>query len=194
MRLKLALIALSALGAAGAIASPASAQAYYGPDCAHVKANNTAGGAILGAIIGGALGSNIAARGHRGDGTAVGAGVGALVGGAAGNSTQCAAPPPPPYPVSEPYPPGPPPSDLAGGPPPDRYSDGGYDYRSPPPPPRHRHRYDVDGNDTSAYQDSYAGRDCTTVQQVTHLPDGSSVSKPVDVCREARYGSWEVQN
>jgi hypothetical protein len=197
MRLKLALIGFTALTAA-AIALPASAQSYrgdYGYDdgCAIQRKNNTAAGAVLGAVIGGVLGSNIAAHGHRGDGTAVGAGLGALAGGAAGNNTNCTLPPPPP----PGYGPAPYPDELAGGPgddyPPEArvYDDRGRD----PARLRHRHsRLYAGDTDTYKYQDDFAGRDCTTVSQVTRLPDGSSIKKPVEVCREARYGDWEVQN
>jgi hypothetical protein len=206
MRLKLALIGLTALSAAAAaVAMPASAQTYRGYDdgCVVQRKNNQAAGAVLGAVIGGVLGSNIAGRGHRGDGTAVGAGLGALTGAAAGSSTNCAPPPPPPrygY-GAEPYPANATPypnDDLAGAPgsyaddyPPDQ---GVYDNRDSARM-RHRHTRVYAGEaDTYKYQDDYAGRDCTTVSQVTRLPDGSSVRKPVEVCREARYGGWEVQN
>ena len=206
MRLKLALIGFTALSAA--VALPASAQSYgpgydaYGQRCENVRKNNQAAGAVLGAVFGGVLGSNIAGRGHRGDGTAVGAGLGALTGAAAGSSTTCAPPPPPrygaaPYPANaEPYPDD---DALAGAPgssaddyPPDA---GVYDHRGPARM-RHRHaRLYADNADTYKYQgDDYAGRDCTTVSQITKLPDGSSIQKPVEVCREARYGDWEVQN
>jgi hypothetical protein len=199
MRLKLALIGITALTAAAA-AMPASAQTYRGYDdgCYVQRKNNQAAGAVLGAVIGGVLGSNIAAHGHRGDGTALGAGLGALAGGAAGNSTNCAPPPPPrygaaPYPANAaPYP-----DELAGAP-------GSYADDYPPDADvydrgsaRLRHRHDrvyAGGADTYKYQDDYAGRDCTTVSQVTKLPDGSSIRKPVEVCREAHYGNWEVQN
>ncbi|MEP7209905.1 MAG: hypothetical protein ABI740_03630 [Alphaproteobacteria bacterium] len=214
MRLKLALIGFTALSAA-AVSLPASAQSYgpgydaYGQRCENVRRNNQAAGAVLGAVIGGVLGSNIARRGHRGDGTAVGAGLGALTGGAAGRSTTCAPPPPRygygpgPYPATanaEPYPDYPPPDDgaLAGAPgsssddyPPDASV---YD-RDDRAPLRHRRdRLYANGTDTYKYQDDSAGRDCTTVNQVTRLPDGSSIRRPVEVCREAHYGGWEVQN
>lgn len=210
MRLRFALFALTALGGS-ALALPASAQAYYGPydqHCENVRKNNQAAGAVLGAVIGGVLGSNIAGHGHRGDGTAVGAGLGALTGAAAGSSTQCAPPPSAPYPVNAaPYPDAPPYDDgLAGAPgshsgyyPPDDgvydnrygYGDSNRDYVR-----HHRRNNQVAARDTDTYkyQDDLAGRDCTTTTQVTNLPDGSSIQKPVQVCREARYGDWEVQN
>ena len=204
MRLKLALFALTALSAT-TLSLPASAQTYRGYDdgCVVQRKNSQAAGAVLGAVIGGVLGSNIAGRGHRGDGTAVGAGLGALTGAAAGGSTTCAPPPPrygygaTPYPANaEPYP-----DDngaLAGAPQssPDDYPPDAsvYDNRSSARM-RHRHARVYAGDaDTYRYQDEYAGRDCTTVSQVTKLPDGSSIQKPVEVCREARYGGWEVQN
>lgn len=216
MRLKLALFAVSTLSAA-ALALPASAQNYgpgydaYGQHCENVRKNNQAAGAVLGAVIGGVLGSNMAARGHRGDGTALGAGLGALTGAAAGGSSTTCAPPPPPLRYgygAQPYPatatPYPEYGALAGGP---GWSDGAY-------PSDDDAYYDNDGyddgdharfrhkdrklygsrSDTYKYQDDFAGRDCTTVSQITRLPDGSSIRKPVEACREARYGGWEVQN
>ena len=202
MRLKLALFALTALSAAAACL-PASAQSYrsYDDGCSLQRKNSEAAGAVLGAVIGGVLGSNIAGHGHRGDGTAVGVGLGALTGAAAGSSTNCALPPPPPrygYGAApyagnaEPYP-----EDggaLAGAPRSSYAEDGVYDNRDSARM-RHRHtRVYAGDTDTYKYQDDSAGRDCTTVSQVTKLPDGSSIQKPVEVCREARYGGWEVQN
>jgi hypothetical protein len=128
---------------------------------------------VLGAVIGGVLGSNIAGHGHRGDGTAVGAGLGALTGAAAGSSTTCAPPPPPPRYGAAPYPanaePYPDDDALAGAPgssdddyPPEA---GVYDDRGPVRM-RHRHARDArvyaEGIDTYKYRDDYAGRDCTT--------------------------------
>ena len=204
MRLKLALFALTALSAT-TLSLPASAQTYRGYDdgCQVQRKNNQAAGAVLGAVIGGVLGSNIAGHGHRGDGTAVGAGLGALTGAAAGSSTTCAPPPTrygygaTPYPANaDPYP-----DDngaLAGAPQfsPDDYPPDGSVYENRGSARlRHRHARVYAGDaDTYRYQDEYAGRDCTTVSQVTKLPDGSSIQKPVEVCREARYGGWEVQN
>jgi hypothetical protein len=59
--------------------------------CAQARADaksSRIGGTVLGAIIGGALGSNIAAGGHRNDGTLVGAAVGGVIGNKAGGNTR----------------------------------------------------------------------------------------------------------
>ena len=85
MRLK-ALILLSTLSAA---AAPAFAQDYY-RNCQQAQSDNQLGGLIVGSIIGGVLGSNVAASGHRDDGTAVGAVLGGLVGSGIGrDSVDC---------------------------------------------------------------------------------------------------------
>lgn len=60
--------------------------AYAGPvTCRNDHSAATAGG-ILGALAGAALGSNIAARGHRGDGAVLGGLVGAGIGATVGNA------------------------------------------------------------------------------------------------------------
>lgn len=88
MRIK-ALLVLSALASATAIALPASAQGVV-RTCQQAKRDNQVGGMILGGILGGVLGSNTAASGHKGDGTAVGAVLGGMVGsGIGGSSTRC---------------------------------------------------------------------------------------------------------
>jgi hypothetical protein len=61
--------------------------------CAEARADaksSRVGGTILGAIIGGALGSNLA-RGNRGAGTLVGAGIGGAIGNKAGGDTKAGA-------------------------------------------------------------------------------------------------------
>jgi hypothetical protein len=35
-------------------------------------------------------------------------------------------------------------------------------------------------------------RDCQTVTRITRLPDGSEIREPITACREASYGSWQV--
>lgn len=90
-------IAGSAGLAALAFASSASAQGYYDTrpgyeSCENVRNGRTAGGAVVGALVGGLFGNQVAARGARDEGTAVGAVVGALAGGAvARQSVDCAA-------------------------------------------------------------------------------------------------------
>jgi hypothetical protein len=202
MRLKLALIAVAAASAFTAL--PASAQAgYYGyapgnagpSPCAAIRKDNQVGGAILGGILGGVLGSNVAARGHRDGGTAVGAVVGGLLGSEIGRGgTNCSAPG---Y-VND-YPRGYA-GDLAGGPSYTAYPPVDY---APPPPPIDDYRDDYPHHDriaprgTYSYNpnnDDYAGRDCDTARQTTRLPDGSVITRPVRVCRDAYYGDWRVRD
>jgi hypothetical protein len=205
MHLKLAILA----GTLAVGALPASAQAgYYGygpgrDACAAERRDNQVGGLILGGILGGIAGSNIAASGHRHDGTAVGAVVGGLLGSEIGRggtrcgTTQYAPPPPPygadPYPVSN-YPPPPPagpgygyPSDPGYAP----YPDDGY-YDSDVYVNRRGKR--LDDRDRRSYNDNYAGRECADAEQITRLPDGSVVTRPVEACRTARYGDWRVRD
>jgi len=66
---------------------------YYGRSTAYVDttacrrdSSSTVGGGIIGALAGAALGSNIAAHGHRGDGAVLGGIVGAGIGAAVGNA------------------------------------------------------------------------------------------------------------
>ena len=90
-------VAVAALATAfTAMVPAASAQQYRSYHDAHVaneyqcqtsRNNRTAGGAVIGGILGAVLGSNVAANGHRGDGTALGAAVGAVAGGAIGRNT-----------------------------------------------------------------------------------------------------------
>ncbi len=208
MRIKTALILTAA---ALAVALPASAQTYQ-RNCANTKNSSQVGGAIVGSIIGGVLGNNIATNGHRADGTTVGAVLGGLVGaGVGGSSVRCDALPPPAgtyapgygnqygggysgYPQSQPYGYSRAPANTYPVDP--GYS--GYGYRDDD--------YDHDrgpyGN-SSLYQgghgsyiqnDDYAGRDCTTAMQITRLPDGTVIRRPVEACRDAYYGDWQVRN
>jgi hypothetical protein len=62
-------------------------RAYVSYSCRNRRDSNTAGGALLGAILGGVVGRNVAARGNRTEGTVVGALVGGVAGGAIGRST-----------------------------------------------------------------------------------------------------------
>ena len=59
----------------------------YAGDCARYRTNRSAGGALLGAVIGGALGNAVAGHGARAEGTVLGAVVGGGIGLAAGRSS-----------------------------------------------------------------------------------------------------------
>lgn len=202
MRIKAAL-ALAALAvSAAATAMPASAQQpfSYSRNCNASKTNNQIGGAIVGGLLGGVLGSNVAAKGHKHDGTALGAVVGGALGAGIGNaSTNCSPLPPPagtynpnynsgygqPYPQPS-YDPG--------------YSSGyGYDddpyYRDRSPQYAETERYPIypEGNRGYGRNSDYAGRDCTEAVQTTRLPDGTVIRRPVEACRDAYYGDWQVE-
>ena len=58
-----------------------------GYDCERRQDNNTIAGALLGAIAGGVIGSNVAGRGNRSEGAVLGAVVGGVAGGAIGRNT-----------------------------------------------------------------------------------------------------------
>jgi hypothetical protein len=91
------LLAAAALATAlTAFAQPAAAQQYRSYHDEHVatshqcqtsRNNRTAGGAVVGGIIGALLGREVADRGVRGEGAGLGAVVGAVAGGAIGRST-----------------------------------------------------------------------------------------------------------
>ncbi len=64
-----------------ALAIPGAAMAQpYDPGCVRSNENNTATGAVLGALGGALLGGAVAGKGHQGDGAAVGAVGGAVAG------------------------------------------------------------------------------------------------------------------
>ena len=206
MRLKLALVAL----AVGTTAAPAFAQRY--PDgCGGARRENQIAGAVIGGILGGVLGSNVAKSGHRGDGTAVGAVVGALAGSEVGRGgTRCGAGAgygdpygngygnsypgggQPYYGAStQPYPQSP---VYAGAP----YGGGSYSGSAPYGDRDYGRDYGYDDqnyrssrrdDDYGGYDDSrgYAGRECAGAKQVTRLPDGTEIHRPVEACREAYY-------
>jgi len=219
MRLK-ALILLSTLSAA---AAPAFAQ-DYSRNCRQAQSDNQLGGLIVGSIIGGVLGSNVAASGHRDDGTAVGAVLGGLVGSGIGrDSVDCYSQRYAPGSTINPNPnyggpsyyqqgytdysyPSPydradlyrAPSRIAAYPPAPAYDPPAYDYdryRSDPTVRRSRQN-DLYGRYDRSYRpnDDYAGEDCSEAVQITRLPDGSEVRRPVEVCREARFGDWQVKD
>lgn len=94
-----AFLTAAAMAAALVSVQPASAQQYRTYHDAHVsnqqqcqtsRNNRTAGGAVIGGILGAVLGREVADRGVRGEGALLGAVVGATAGGAIGrNSAQC---------------------------------------------------------------------------------------------------------
>lgn len=209
MRLTPKLLLAGAALAAATAAMPASAQAgYYGygpggyrnDPCAVVRKDSQIGGMLLGGLIGGVLGSNVAARGHRDDGTALGAVVGGVLGSEIGRgSSRPCLPPPPPEPLgyntgyNNGYQPGYADDDLYGRPSVPVYRDdpvySNRDYRSREPYLADRDRYSYNSNNRD-----YAGTDCTTAEQTTRLPDGTEISRPVEACREARYGGWTIRD
>jgi hypothetical protein len=144
--------------------------------CTQARQGNTAGGAIIGGIIGAVLGSHAAASGHRSDGSLVGGALGAAAGAAIGNSaTPCdnriASGQYDPYygkPQQGPYDQG--------------YSQGGGDY----------------GLEGGPYQEqSYRrGRgnqpECRWGEQIVRDPDGYEIRQQVQMCR-GRDGVWRTQ-
>ncbi len=165
-------------------------QGYYYDPCQRSTANRTTGGGLAGAGIGMALGSGIAARGHRTDGAVLGGVLGAVVGSMAGKSSAACttgrtAPPPPP----------PPPAAYN-----DSYDDRGYRSSS----------YDDarrDADRDSYYERSYERRDgyrvsdraagqadvngCTLAESPIYLPDGRVQKRFVRVCPDAS-GKYQV--
>jgi uncharacterized protein YcfJ len=95
--MKRAFVAATAMAAALMAVQPAAAQQYRTYHDAHVanqyqcqqsRNNRTAGGAVIGGILGAVLGHNAAgSRSSRDEGTALGAVVGAVAGGAIGRNT-----------------------------------------------------------------------------------------------------------
>ncbi len=209
MRIK-AFIVLATLAAT---AMPAAAQGY-GRSCQEVRASNQVGGALVGSILGGVFGSNIAASGHRDDGTVVGALVGGMIGaGVGGGATDCR-PVHPPY--AQGYRPGSaynPNPDYGGPYYGDNYSYGysgsprddgysGYRYGADSrdrgyrrdAPPHHGHRPKLDGDSYGAYtrRVDFAGLGCKDATQVTRMPDGSELHRPVHVCQDPDTGEWRI--
>lgn len=77
---------------------------------------------------------------------------------------------------------------------PPRYGDDDW-YRDDSSPRRSR-QDDLYGRDDRAYKRSgdYAGEDCSEAVQITKLPDGSEIRRPIAVCRDAYYGDWQVRD
>jgi len=161
-----------------AFAQPAAAQQYRSYHDEHVSTqqqcqtsrnNRTAGGAVIGGVLGALLGREVADRGVRGEGAGLGAVVGAVAGGAIGRSTaQCDQVRgqydqygrPTNYPYEQPYY-GHQDDDLYGGP----YEDGYYR-----------------GDD----------RDCRMGERITRDPYGRQYSQEVLMCR-GRDGVWREE-
>jgi len=212
---RIAILAGSA--AALGLILPAAAQASYGYAdhrynthrsnnvCDEVRSDRQAAGAVIGGLLGAALGNGVAASKNREEGTALGAVLGAAVGAGIGNdSADCA-----PrfasrhhghqgwYPASE---------GLYGGPgdyraprhthPDYRYGQRGYqDYGRPDYGygPQGIYREDPRAYRPYGHTAPPAARQCETAWQTITLPDGRELREPVRVCREATYGGWEVQ-
>jgi hypothetical protein len=161
---------------------------YYYDPCQRSTTNRTTGGGLAGAGIGMALGSGIAARGHRTDGAVLGGVLGAVVGSMAGKSSAACrpgqAPPPPP----------PPPAAYNGSYEDPAYRSGSYEDA----------RRDA-GRD-SYYERSYERREgyrvsdssgqadvngCTLAESPIYLPDGRVQKRFVRVCPDAN-GKYQV--
>lgn len=169
------LFAATALAAALICTPQAGAQQYRSyhdehvsrqQQCERERNNNTVAGVVLGGLAGAVLGSNVAERGHRGDGAALGAVLGAAAGGAIGRTNaRCnqiaqgdadpyAEPYDPYYPNSQaPYDDG---SGLEGGP----YQESSY-----------------------GYGDDDYGRDCRMGQMITSDRYGRERRESVLMCR-----------
>lgn len=213
MRLKFLVLAT----VLGATAMPAAAQSYS-EGCRQSRGNNQAAGLVLGGILGGVLGSNVAASGHRDNGTALGAVLGGVVGSEIGrqstrcdttyygpNSSYSSAPYPQGYPQN--YDPGYPSAYSRAPAPnynpgadygyyPERGYENDYRYDDRDHSPHYERGKAVYGKGNYSYRsnDDYAGRDCEDAVQITRLPDGTEIRRPVEACRDAYYGGWKVRD
>lgn len=164
-------------------------QGYYYDPCQRSTTNRTTGGALAGGAIGMALGSGIAARGHRTDGSIVGGVLGAVVGSMAGKSSAActtgrSVPPPPP----------PPPSAYNGS-----YDD--RDYRSSSYDSGRRDYGDSYSERTYERREGYRVSDraagqadvngCTLAESPIYLPDGRVQKRFVRVCPDSN-GKYQV--
>lgn len=144
--------------------------------CQQSRNNRTAGGAVIGGILGAVLGSNAAADGHRGDGTALGAVVGAATGAAIGRSTaRCGQVPQGSY-------------DPQTG----RAYGGGYGDEP-------YYEQDDSGLEGGPYRESsyggdyYGSQDCRMGEIITRDPYGREYRDNVMMCR-GRDGVWRPRN
>jgi len=164
---------------------PAAAQQYPTYHDAHVanqqqcqssRNNRTAGGAVIGGVIGALLGREVADRGVRGEGALLGAVVGATAGGAIGrNTARC-----------------------------DQVPQGGYDpyygqsQQNYPPQQDPYYRGDDDDLYGGPYQESgYYGnddynRDCRMGQIITRDPYGREYRENAMMCR-GNDGVWRPE-
>jgi hypothetical protein len=203
---------LIASSAALGLLLPVAAQAEYRSGdyrygerksvCNDVRGDRQAAGAVIGGLLGAAIGNSAAADNTKSEGTALGAVLGAAIGaGVSGDSAECDDPyarhagvygqrePNDPYwrqtgaqryPQRDIYPN----RDLRGG----RNDD--WRYRSD------TRGYGHDQHGQAPYrvyrEDEFAGRQCETVWRTIRLPDGREIREPVRACREAIYGDWEI--
>jgi hypothetical protein len=175
-----AFLAAAAVAVAFMGVPPAVAQNYPTYHDAHVanqqycqrqRNDRTAGGAVIGALIGGLLGREVADRGVRGEGTALGAVVGAVAGGAIGrNSGQCA--------------------DVAQGAY-DPYSGQAYNQY---PPDDEYYDEDLEGGpyDDGYYRGDDYDRDCRMGEVITRDPYGREYREETMLCR-GPDGRWRPQ-
>lgn len=167
-------------------ATPAPQATYAAATpCRQVRSGRTATGAIIGGVVGGLLGNGVAADKNRDEGTAVGAALGSVIGGSIGNqSADCAAAAPAGY-YQTGYSPDP---AYSSGP----YSGGLESYPSEPSSSWENELYG--GPEDSSSYSGPAAEECQSVMRVTALPDGREIHEPVEVCREAYYGDWDVRD
>jgi hypothetical protein len=212
MRLKIAILSAAAIG----LALPASADPYrdrgygygYGYDsefCRNDARKNETAGAVVGGIIGGLAGRGLASRNTRTEGAVLGAVVGAVAGSqiakgdrdcrndyAYGDHS---------YGQYGQYGYG---RDYDRGYGYDGYGHDGYGYERDSHIRMRQYRDDrshvyddhvlAGGRHGSYSRDRsyYSGRDCRIVEQVTRLPDGTRVNRPVEACWSDRHGDWVV--
>lgn len=168
-----ALVAAIALGSVQAQAQPAGSyqgsNSYNYDPCRRDANQRGTAGALIGGGMGAVIGSNAAARNARTEGALLGGLLGAIAGGIVGNKT-AACTDGPTYAAARPLPP-------------------------PPPPPLESSRYGRDAWD-EAYDDAYDRRrlsppppppaeDCTLAESPIYLPDGTTQTRFVRVCRDA---------
>ena len=175
-----AFVAAAVAAAALMGAQPAAAQRYPTYHDAHVanqqqcqrqRNDRTVGGAVIGAVVGGLLGREVADRGVRGEGTALGAVVGAVAGGAIGNNgARCA--------------------DVAQGAY-DPYSGQSY---SEYPPDDEYYDEDLEGGpyDDGYYNEDRYNRDCRMGEIITRDHYGREYREEAMLCR-GPDGRWRPE-